>query len=67
MTRKCPICGAPSAEKTQPFCSSRCAYVDLGHWLSGAYRVETNEAPEEGVDKDAQNTYTDGSSQESGR
>jgi endogenous inhibitor of DNA gyrase (YacG/DUF329 family) len=24
---------------TRPFCSQRCRTVDLGGWLSGAYRV----------------------------
>ncbi|HAU29373.1 MAG TPA: DNA gyrase inhibitor YacG [Rhodospirillaceae bacterium] len=66
MKKECPICGQPAAEGS-PFCSSRCAYVDLGHWLSGSYRIPTNEVPEEDVDTDTQNPYTDGSSQESGR
>ncbi len=36
---ECPICGkAPTAE-TRPFCSKRCADVDLGRWFSEAYRV----------------------------
>ena len=67
MTDKCPICGAPADEKHTPFCSQRCAYVDLGRWLSGTYKVETDEAPEEGVDRNDQTPYTDGSSQERGR
>jgi hypothetical protein len=35
----CPICGKPPAETTRPFCSRRCADVDLGRWLTGQYRV----------------------------
>lgn len=35
----CPICGKPSAPATRPFCSRRCAEIDLGRWFSGAYRV----------------------------
>ena len=31
----------------QPFCSGRCADIDLGRWLKGAYRVETEETAEE--------------------
>ena len=31
----------------QPFCSGRCADIDLGRWLKGAYRVETQETAEE--------------------
>jgi len=36
---KCPICGKPSADATRPFCSRRCADIDLGRWLTGQYRV----------------------------
>ena len=49
----CPICRrplapAPEAARFRPFCSRRCADVDLHRWLSGAYRIETDEAPGEG-------------------
>jgi uncharacterized protein len=37
--RRCPICGKPAAEKTQPFCSRRCANVDLHRWFTGSYAV----------------------------
>jgi endogenous inhibitor of DNA gyrase (YacG/DUF329 family) len=36
---KCPICGKPRAEQHRPFCSKRCADVDLGRWLEGRYAV----------------------------
>lgn len=43
----CPICGKPAAAKYRPFCSRRCADLDLGRWLSGTYRVPSEElAPE---------------------
>jgi len=46
-TRRCPICGRPAAvARHQPFCSPRCADIDLGRWLKGNYRIETGEAPE---------------------
>jgi uncharacterized protein len=35
----CPICGKPAAAGTRPFCSRRCADVDLGRWLTEQYRV----------------------------
>ena len=38
-TRKCPICGKPSVEEFRPFCSKRCANVDLNRWLSGSYVI----------------------------
>lgn len=37
MTKPCPICGKPPAEKFRPFCSARCADVDLGRWLTEGY------------------------------
>ncbi|MDA0782228.1 MAG: DNA gyrase inhibitor YacG [Rickettsiales bacterium] len=40
---KCPICKKPSAEKYKPFCSKRCADVDLGKWLNESYAVEDDE------------------------
>jgi uncharacterized protein len=44
---RCPICGKPTAEKTRPFCSSRCRDVDLHRWLSGRYIVPGSENDEE--------------------
>lgn len=35
----CPICAAPTDVKYRPFCSRRCADVDLARWLQGAYAV----------------------------
>jgi endogenous inhibitor of DNA gyrase (YacG/DUF329 family) len=35
----CPICGKPATARERPFCSPRCADVDLGRWLTGQYRV----------------------------
>jgi hypothetical protein len=43
---RCPVCAKPRAPRYQPFCSKRCADVDLHRWLAGVYRVETQEAPE---------------------
>ena len=43
--RRCPICGKPATARHQPFCSPRCADIDLGRWLKDIYRVPTNEAP----------------------
>ncbi len=46
--RRCPVCGAPPADEQAPFCSTRCAEVDLGRWLKGPYRIPTEERPGEG-------------------
>jgi len=45
-TRPCPICAKPSSQAHHPFCSARCQDIDLNRWLSDAYRVPTNEAPQ---------------------
>jgi endogenous inhibitor of DNA gyrase (YacG/DUF329 family) len=44
---RCPICGKPAAEAHKPFCSKRCADIDLHRWLSGVYVVPTNEKPDD--------------------
>ncbi len=44
---RCPICGKEAAGKYKPFCSSRCASVDLGKWLGEGYRLKTDEIDEE--------------------
>lgn len=42
---KCPICGRPRDERFRPFCSSRCAEIDLGRWFKESYRVPTRDRP----------------------
>jgi uncharacterized protein len=39
----CAICGKPQDLRLRPFCSRRCADVDLHRWLSGAYAVPVEE------------------------
>ncbi len=41
--RPCPICGRPAGAEATPFCSKRCADVDLHRWLSGRYAIPTDE------------------------
>jgi len=36
---ECPICGKPALAGFKPFCSKRCADVDLGRWLKGGYAI----------------------------
>ena len=45
--RKCPICGKPQDEKSKPFCSKRCADIDLSRWLKGVYSVPAEEGPDD--------------------
>lgn len=35
----CPICQKDTAQPYRPFCSRRCADIDLGRWISGDYAV----------------------------
>ncbi|MBN9437144.1 DNA gyrase inhibitor YacG [Bosea sp. (in: a-proteobacteria)] len=37
--RPCPICGKPAVQRFKPFCSARCADIDLGRWLKGSYVI----------------------------
>ncbi len=39
----CPICSAPSLLKYRPFCSARCAEIDLGRWMKGNYAIPSDE------------------------
>ena len=38
-SKKCPVCGKPPHNRFAPFCSGRCADLDLGKWLKGSYVV----------------------------
>ena len=39
---KCPICKKEFEDKSyKPFCSKRCADIDLGRWFNESYKVET--------------------------
>ena len=46
---KCPTCGAPSDAKARPFCSSRCADVDLGNWFQGKYAIPAVDAADDTI------------------
>ena len=37
--KRCPTCGKPTLARFRPFCSKRCADIDLNRWLSGRYAV----------------------------
>jgi endogenous inhibitor of DNA gyrase (YacG/DUF329 family) len=45
--KPCPICGKPAVETYRPFCSKRCADIDLNRWLSGVYAVPSDETDDE--------------------
>ena len=52
--RRCAICGKPQEAKFRPFCSKRCADIDLGKWLGGGYAIPVveNDGGEPGTDGD---------------
>ncbi|APX21625.1 MAG: DNA gyrase inhibitor YacG [Rhodobacteraceae bacterium] len=39
----CPICAKPTDKKYRPFCSKRCADIDLAKWVSGSYAVPSTD------------------------
>ncbi|WP_273687473.1 DNA gyrase inhibitor YacG [Ketogulonicigenium vulgare] len=47
MASKCPICGKATVAEYKPFCSARCADVDLGRWLGGNYRIASEDSDEQ--------------------
>ena len=63
----CPICGEDSLPRYRPFCSRKCADIDLGRWMTGAYVVpgpateESDDALESGPEDAPGNDHrTDG-------
>ncbi|WP_223428702.1 DNA gyrase inhibitor YacG [Tateyamaria pelophila] len=48
----CPICANATDQKYRPFCSRRCADIDLARWMSGSYAVpsDSDEDPTEAMD-----------------
>ncbi|HXK54430.1 MAG TPA: DNA gyrase inhibitor YacG [Hyphomicrobiales bacterium] len=56
----CPVCAKPRASgaKYHPFCSKRCADVDLNRWLSGAYAIPA--AGEDDGEDAGENDYPGG-------
>ena len=45
--KPCPICGKPADPQRRPFCSGRCADVDLHRWLTGRYAVPVVESEDD--------------------
>jgi uncharacterized protein len=48
---KCPICGEATAYEQRPFCSRRCANIDLYRWMSGSYAIAGREDGDEDGDE----------------
>lgn len=43
MSAPCPICRKPATPDYRPFCSRRCANVDLQRWMSGTYAIPASD------------------------
>ena len=44
---RCPLCGKQTEQAFRPFCSKRCADIDLNRWLKGVYAVPVKEEEDE--------------------
>ena len=45
----CPICGAMANNAARPFCSPRCADIDLGCWFQGKYAIPAVDAADDTI------------------
>ena len=52
---RCPVCSGPADPAMRPFCSVRCADVDLSRWLRGGYAIPggQQDSDEDGDDTQA--------------
>lgn len=48
--KPCAVCGRPALAVYRPFCSKRCADVDLNRWLGEHYRIPTEEISNDGFE-----------------
>lgn len=55
----CPICSKPTETAFRPFCSKRCAAVDLAKWFSGSYAIPADD-PEDVDDLENQLRQSEG-------
>lgn len=46
---KCPTCGDMASNAAWPFCSPRCADIDLGRWFQGKYAIPAVEAADDTI------------------
>ena len=51
-SKKCPLCGQPTAPAHAPFCSRGCKDRDLLKWLGEGYRIPGPPAESDGLDSD---------------
>ncbi len=61
---RCPICDKPAARTYRPFCSKRCADIDLGRWLSGSYAIASTEDSDEDGERPFDADHDEGAPQQ---
>jgi endogenous inhibitor of DNA gyrase (YacG/DUF329 family) len=44
---RCPICRRETLAEFRPFCSRRCADVDLSRWFGGVYAIPVTDADDD--------------------
>ena len=59
-SKTCPICGNPTVDAYRPFCSRRCADVDLNRWLSGSYAIPVTDEDDEDGEGASRSTAAEG-------
>jgi endogenous inhibitor of DNA gyrase (YacG/DUF329 family) len=50
--KACPICKKPQVERFRPFCSKRCADIDLSRWFKDSYAIPADERVPDVIDTD---------------
>ncbi len=55
----CVRCDKPVVARYRPFCSQRCSDLDLAGWLTGRYRIPTDEVPDGEADLPETSENTD--------
>ncbi|WP_308911266.1 DNA gyrase inhibitor YacG [Pseudokordiimonas caeni] len=53
---KCPECGKPAVDTYRPFCSKRCADLDLGKWFNEDYVLPASQDIDQGMEDDNEDT-----------
>ena len=55
----CPICKRPPVSEYRPFCSRRCADIDLGRWMTGSYTIPAEDTGDDDIDAGSENPDLD--------
>ena len=50
--KPCPICGKPRDQRFRPFCSKRCADIDLSRWFKDSYAIAADEQVPDVIEDD---------------